>query len=269
MIKAALAVLAVAAVLLALVWIFQRRLIYLPDPAPPPAAGAVLPGARDVAFTTSDGLRLTAWHLTGGGRGVTVLVAGGNAGNRLHRGPLASALRREGFDVLLMDYRGYGGNPGSPSEEGLLRDARAARALVKGPVIYFGESLGAAVVTALATEDPPDALVLRSPLHRPRRGRPPQLPVPAGGPPAVGPLPRRGTAGVRAGADRRRVRLPRHDRPGRAEPYGGGLGGGPRDRGGGRGRGAQRQGPSRRARADRRRGVPRPASELVVEDVGV
>lgn len=163
MIKAALSVLAVAAVLLALVWVFQRRLIYLPDPTPPPPAGAVLPGARDVAFTTSDGLRLSAWHLTGGGRGVTVLVAGGNAGNRLHRGPLASALHREGFDVLLMDYRGYGGNPGSPSEEGLLRDARAARALVKGPVIYFGESLGAAVVTALAAEDPPDALVLRSP----------------------------------------------------------------------------------------------------------
>ncbi|MEV2267063.1 alpha/beta hydrolase [Nonomuraea africana] len=163
MIKAALALLTVVVVLLALAWVFQRRLIYLPDRSPPPPAAAVLPGARDVAFTTSDGLRLNAWHVTGGRRGVTVLVAGGNAGNRFHRAPLAAALAREGFDVLLMDYRGYGGNPGSPSEEGLSRDIRAARALVKGPVIYFGESLGAAVVTALAVEDPPDGLLLRSP----------------------------------------------------------------------------------------------------------
>ncbi|MEU7892022.1 alpha/beta fold hydrolase [Nonomuraea sp. NPDC049152] len=163
MIKAVLAVLAVGAVALALLWVFQRRLIYLPDSSLVPSAGSVLPGAHDVTFTTSDGLTLTAWHVTGGRRGVTVLVTGGNAGNRLHRAPLAAALAREGFDVLLMDYRGYGGNPGSPSEDGLLRDALAARALVKGPVIYFGESLGAAVATALAVRQPPMGLLLRSP----------------------------------------------------------------------------------------------------------
>ena len=72
--------------------------------------------------------------------------------------------------MLLFDYRGYGGNPGSPSEVGLALDVRAARAFLVEEeavrperLVYFGESLGAAVVTELATEHPPAALVLRSP----------------------------------------------------------------------------------------------------------
>ncbi len=72
--------------------------------------------------------------------------------------------------VLLFDYRGYGGNPGSPSERGLALDVRAAYEFLVGVaavpperLIYFGESLGAAVVTELATEHPPGGLVLRSP----------------------------------------------------------------------------------------------------------
>jgi fermentation-respiration switch protein FrsA (DUF1100 family) len=83
---------------------------------------------------------------------------------------LASALRSQGLNVLLTDYRGYGGNPGSPTEEGLADDARAAHAYVLSRpdvdatrIVYFGESLGAAVALRLAVEHPPSALVLRSP----------------------------------------------------------------------------------------------------------
>ncbi len=69
--------------------------------------------------------------------------------------------------MLLLDYRGYGGNPGEPSEDGLALDVRAAQDFLTReagtPLIYFGESLGSAVVTELATERPPSALVLRSP----------------------------------------------------------------------------------------------------------
>ncbi|MEV0235334.1 alpha/beta fold hydrolase [Nonomuraea sp. NPDC050786] len=161
--RAALVVAAVLLLLLALLWVCQRRLIYLPDPTPVPPAGEVVPGARDVSFTTSDGLRLAAWYVPGT-RDVTVLIAGGNAGNRRDRAPLARALSERGLAVLLMDYRGYGGNPGAPTEEGLHRDALAARDLVQSSrVIYFGESLGAGVVTRLALERPADGLVLRSP----------------------------------------------------------------------------------------------------------
>lgn len=161
--RTALVVAAVLILLLGLLWVFQRRLIYLPDSDPAPPAASVLPGARDLTLTTRDGLRLAAWYVPGH-HDVTVLVTGGNAGNRLHRAPLARALAAYGLPVLLMDYRGYGGNPGTPTEEGLHLDALAARDAIRSPhVIYFGESLGAAVATRLALERPPDGLVLRSP----------------------------------------------------------------------------------------------------------
>jgi alpha-beta hydrolase superfamily lysophospholipase len=171
LVRAGLVVAVVLAMLTGLLWGLQRRLVYFPDAGPVPAAGAVLPGARDVVLQTSDGLRLGAWFLPGrDAEAPAVLVANGNGGHRGLRAPLAAALAGRGLAVLLFDYRGYGGNPGSPSEEGLARDVRAARAhlleeagVPPDRLLYLGESLGAAVVTELATEHPPAGLVLRSP----------------------------------------------------------------------------------------------------------
>jgi uncharacterized protein len=159
-------------VVLALAYVFQRKLIYLPSDGPVPPAAQVLPGARDVRLTTDDGLELGAWYVppTGADLGYTVLVANGNGGDQSHRADLAAVLRAEGFAVLLFDYRGYGGNPGDPSEEGLALDVRAARDhLVRDlrvppdRLIYFGDSIGGGVVTELAVEHPPAGLLLRSP----------------------------------------------------------------------------------------------------------
>jgi hypothetical protein len=170
--RGALVLVAVVLAVLVLAWTLQRRLIYLPDRAAVPPAAEVLPGARDVTVRTEDGLALGAYLVppSGPDRGMTVLVAPGNAGSRVLRAPLAQRLAVEGFGVLLIDYRGYGGNPGSPSEHGLVADGRAAyQYLVEQAgvppqrLVYFGESLGAAVVTRLAVEHPPAALVLRSP----------------------------------------------------------------------------------------------------------
>jgi uncharacterized protein len=160
------------AAMLALLWLVQRRLIYFPLLQDVPPVATTLPGAQDVAFETADGLRLHGWFAPGTrARGrATVLVFNGNAGDRSFRAPLAAALTELGMSVLLFDYRGYGRNPGRPSEQGLLADARAARAYVAARadvdparLVYFGESLGAAVALALAVEQPPAALVLRSP----------------------------------------------------------------------------------------------------------
>ncbi|GBE63719.1 hypothetical protein MFM001_01810 [Mycobacterium sp. MFM001] len=144
----------------------QRRLIYFPSPGPLPPASAVLPGAEDVVLDTDDGLALGAWFLPGRVPGRAVLVCNGNGGDRTMRAPLAAALNAAGLSVLLFDYRGYGGNPGEPSEKGLAADARAALAFLTARadrIAYFGESLGAAVAVRLALESPPAALVLRSP----------------------------------------------------------------------------------------------------------
>jgi uncharacterized protein len=161
-----------AAVLLGLIWSQQRRLIYFPWPDRLPAASSVLTGSQEVVVATEDGIHLGGWFLPaqGGRPAPAVLVCNGNGGNRALRAPLATALSRAGLSVLLFDYRGYGGNPGRPSEDGLAADARAAQAwLATRPevdpdrIAYFGESLGAAVALRLAVERPPAALILRSP----------------------------------------------------------------------------------------------------------
>jgi hypothetical protein len=173
-----LAAAAALAAVVGLLWSQQRRLIYLPAPRAVPPAAAVLPGAEEVSFPTADGLRLAGWFVPaagppgrgGRGRSPAVLVCNGNGGNRSLRAPLAAALARAGLAVLLFDYRGYAANPGHPTEAGLAADARAALAyLAARPevdparLVYFGESLGAAVALRLALERAPAALVLRSP----------------------------------------------------------------------------------------------------------
>jgi len=161
-----------AALLVGLAWLFQRNLIYMPmgDVLDPAQVG--LPEAREVTFQTEDGVELNGWFVAveRENPGPAVLVFNGNAGNRSYRAPLAAALAAEGLSVLLLDYRGFGGSGGRPTETGLAADARAARAWLAAQesvdpdaLIYFGESLGAAVAVSLAVEHPPAALILRSP----------------------------------------------------------------------------------------------------------
>jgi fermentation-respiration switch protein FrsA (DUF1100 family) len=158
--------------LVVLVWVFQRKLIYFPGRGPVPPVSIYIPTAEEVSFRTEDGLDLAGWFVHGrGGTGrTTVLVFNGNGGDRSMRVMLAQALRQAGLSVMLFDYRGYGGNPGTPTEQGLAADARAARSYLAARsdidptrLVYFGESLGCAVAVGLATSQPPAAMVLRSP----------------------------------------------------------------------------------------------------------
>ncbi len=146
-------------------------LVYFPDRelyGDPADAGLAF---TDLTIPTEDGERLHAWWIptrATPARG-HVLFFHGNAGNVSHRLEHAVALTAAGLDVLLLDYRGYGRSTGRPSEEGLHRDARAARdALFAGGrvdpacLVYMGESLGGAVALRLAVETPPLACVLQS-----------------------------------------------------------------------------------------------------------
>jgi fermentation-respiration switch protein FrsA (DUF1100 family) len=157
--------------IVAILWSQQRRLIYFPfGPVPSPSAVG-LDGAAPVSFPTADGLTLNGWFVSRTtAPHFTLIVFNGNAGNRAFRAPLADALAQAGMAVLLFDYRGFGGNPGSPTEAGLEQDARGARAYVvsrtdvdPARLVYFGESLGTAVAAELADAHPPAGLILRSP----------------------------------------------------------------------------------------------------------
>ncbi len=153
----------------------QAKLVYHPSRAPLPPVAQVLPGAEAVTLTTEDGLDLTSWILPPTTRGPApardqaVLLAHGNGGSLAGRAALAAELADRGFTVALVGYRGYAGNPGTPSEHGLVLDALAvqrelaARGFPADRTIYLGESIGTGVVSGLAERVPPAGLVLRSP----------------------------------------------------------------------------------------------------------
>ncbi len=149
-----------------LMWILQRRLQYYPDPTAPQMPSVQSAAElRDIELEAADGLRLHAWYLPGT-RPLDFLILHGNAGHRGDRWPWIEALHASGAGVLALDYRGYGGNPGSPTEDGLVRDAEAAaRWLAEHGaqrIVTIGESLGCGVAVGLAARYPPDALVLVS-----------------------------------------------------------------------------------------------------------
>ena len=168
----ALALTVVGMVLVGALWAFQRRIIYQPDTAAPPPAAQVIVGAHDVTLHTADGIELEAWLVPASpisDRGAAVLYAPGNGGNRAGRAGIAQLLADRGFTVLLLDYRGFGGNPGSPTEEGTTFDLLAGMDLLEQAgftpenVVYFGESLGGGVVANAQRHVPPAGIVLRSP----------------------------------------------------------------------------------------------------------
>ncbi len=125
----------------------------------------------DVTFETRDGETLHAWWLEPPDPRGQVIFWHGNGGNLSLWLDVILEFPRRGFSVLAVDYRGYGASTGRPSETGVYMDADAAvqefnrRFRRNGsPVIYWGRSLGSTVAAYSVTAQPPDALVLESPM---------------------------------------------------------------------------------------------------------
>lgn len=124
---------------------------------------------EEVSFAATDGVRLHGWYLPGAASAPVVLFCQGNAGNISYNLENLAHLHRLGVGVFIFDYRGYGRSEGRATEAGTYADVRGALAWLEGRgfsrsrMIYFGRSLGAAVVLQLATEAPPAALVLETP----------------------------------------------------------------------------------------------------------
>lgn len=122
-----------------------------------------------VSFPAADGSRLAGWWIAPSEGKPVILILHGRSGNISGRAPVAAGLGREGYGVLLFDYRGYGRSDGSPSEEGLFEDAVAAydwtrrRGICGGRIVILGQSLGNAPAARLAASRPAAGLVLVSP----------------------------------------------------------------------------------------------------------
>jgi fermentation-respiration switch protein FrsA (DUF1100 family) len=114
-----------------------------------------------------DGTRLTVWQAPPARRDAPVIVFFyGNAGTLSDFARIGETFLGQGYGVVLASYRGYSGNSGSPSEAGLMTDARAVLAALAtghGPVILWGQSLGTGVAARMAAEGRGALLILQSP----------------------------------------------------------------------------------------------------------
>ena len=147
---------------------FQRALIYSSDKTALDPAQVGLPRATVHEVRTQDGVRLVAWSLRGTGKYLAIYFHGNGAALAGRTGRIAE-LNNLGFSVLAIDYRGFGGSGGSPSEQGLRKDADAAYELAgdlgfaPGQIILYGESLGSGVAAELASRRPVAGVILDAP----------------------------------------------------------------------------------------------------------
>jgi fermentation-respiration switch protein FrsA (DUF1100 family) len=154
---------------LALLYAKQDALLFPADPSAVDVAAAGVPGLESVTFATPDGLVLTAWFRSPAKGKPTLVYFHGNGGNLMNRIGRVGFFAGTGWGMLFVEYRGYGGNPGQPSEAGLHNDALgavaflAARDIPSDRLVLYGESLGTGIAVWLATEKKVAALVLDSP----------------------------------------------------------------------------------------------------------
>jgi hypothetical protein len=148
---------------------FQRKLIYVPDTNRPELEPLGIADARAIEIATQDGLRLLAWYVAPPAGRPVIAYFPGNGGNLSYREGRFARFVAAGFGALFMEYRGYGGNPGSPTEAGLFADGRAAVDFLLGQnipgahIVLFGESLGTGVAVQVASERAVGAVVLEAP----------------------------------------------------------------------------------------------------------
>jgi fermentation-respiration switch protein FrsA (DUF1100 family) len=148
----------------------EKSLVFAPSRYPKGDWHPVGLKFEDAWFEAVDGTKLHGWFLPEDKPRAVLLYCHGNGGNVAM---WASALRRlhDRFRlaVLGFDYRGYGRSDGSPSEAGILSDARAARAWLarraavpESQIVVMGRSLGGAVAVDLAAKDGARGLILES-----------------------------------------------------------------------------------------------------------
>ncbi|MGH6872122.1 MAG: alpha/beta hydrolase [Rhizomicrobium sp.] len=148
--------------IMAMLYVEQREIQYHPDNAatgPAPAEYAVshvrVPGAGSVLV----------WSIPAAPDGApTFVFFSGNAARITDFADTGLLFHLRGWGVVLASYRGFSGNPGTPTQDGLMADARAVLASLphRGKLIVWGHSLGSGVAAQMAAEHRADGLVLES-----------------------------------------------------------------------------------------------------------
>jgi uncharacterized protein len=168
LIKWGLIALAAFGGLIALMYLFQRKLMYFPETLHTPPAAVGLPTADEIALDTADGERVIIWHVPPRAKNAVVIYFHGNGGSLAWRNERFQRITADGTGLVALSYRGYGGSSGTPTESGLLADADAAYAFAIARysaerIVLWGESLGSGVAIALAAKRKVGRVLLESP----------------------------------------------------------------------------------------------------------
>ncbi len=155
--------------LVAMTYFFQRNMMYFPS-GYLSISKSNISGMNEIKITTNDNIVLTSWYLPAKNDKPTIISFHGNASTMEWQSTRLLPFANQGYGVLIASYRGYNGNDGKPSEQGLYDDARAhIKALndldvPNNKIILYGESLGSGVATQMAFEQGGfHTLILESP----------------------------------------------------------------------------------------------------------
>ncbi len=149
-------------------YVTQRSLMYFPETVHTTPAQAGLPQAEEVALTAADGVASLVWHVPPGENKPVILYLHGNGGALRYRAARFRKLIGDGVGLVGLEYRGFGGLAGEPTEAGLVADAQSAYAFAAArypvqQIVVWGESLGSGVAVALAAQKPVGRLILEAP----------------------------------------------------------------------------------------------------------
>jgi uncharacterized protein len=152
----------------AIMYFAQRSLMYFPETIHTTPAAAGLPEAQEVPLTAADGVPIIVWHVPPQGGKPVIIYFHGNGGALKYRVERFRKLIADGIGLVALEYRGYGGLPGNPTEQGLIADAEAAYAFAAARypaqrIVVWGESLGTGVAVALAADKPVGRVILEAP----------------------------------------------------------------------------------------------------------
>lgn len=168
-IKACLRFVFFFAILVVIVYFMQARLLFHPTPPIDPPQSFGLLDFSEVKLTTADNIEVTGWFHKSAKPAKTILFFYGNADSLYYYPAFFKKLDNQGFNVLAMNYPGYGTSKGKPDEQNIYNTAKAAvqflqqSGLKPETVIVVGRSLGTGVVTEIAVDYDIGGLVLVSP----------------------------------------------------------------------------------------------------------
>ena len=149
-------------------YLTQKSFLFHPTPVTGPPAAFGLRGFEQVSIRAEDGATLVGWLHDSPAREKALVYFYGNADSLPPYAPFFDRLATAGYSVLAVNYRGYGGSTGDPSEAGFYRDGEAAIRFLSERVpveriTVMGRSIGSGVAVDVAARRPVAGLVLISP----------------------------------------------------------------------------------------------------------